>query len=240
VTLHQPQRQVDSGRDPAGGDDVAVVHDSGVDHFGTRRGQILQGAEVGHRRPPTQQASGRQQHRASAPRRQWHAGGGQIRQRGGQRAALRLNPCATASGYLSAGSCTTASVWRVPAAAGHDHQIPAAVAEQATRAHGQSMGGDDLGGRFQRHQRHRQVGTRGRRGAQHLVRPDRVELVEARVQDDCDAHGCEASDVDARVALQFRARHLAIPSPASTNSAPRSRLAPRHQSSRQRAGIGHG
>jgi len=131
--FHQPDRDVNSRRRTATGDDAPGVDHPGVPpHVGAGGGEVIEGHPIGDRRAAGHQPRGGQQHRPGAHRRQDGAGAVKVRQHLGQLAA--------ALGADALGRAVE------PSASGHHHQLGLAaqgrdhINRQAVRrVHGDGM-----------------------------------------------------------------------------------------------------
>ena len=167
--LDQVQRQVDAGRDARGGDDVAVVDDAlALADVGAELAQVLDRGVMGDRGAAAQDAGLGQQHRAGADAADPAAGGVTLGERLRDHAAARLGPRAGAAAV-------------VPAAAGDEHEV--GIAEHAVGDDRRAVGGAHALLRLDRDEAGVQPGL-----AQHLERPERVEVVEPVEQQDLDGH----------------------------------------------------
>jgi len=131
---------------------------------------------VRDRGPSVQHSGLGQQHPTGTDRGEFDAALVEVRERAGQVALLGLGPRARVRPV-------------VPATAGYDHEVRVGLAEEAVHFDSETVaGGDGLLG-VERAQTHVEVTTPSRGVREHFVGCDRVQLVEAVVDDDRD-FGC--------------------------------------------------
>lgn len=167
VSFGDPEAQVEAGGEPRSGDPVPVFDDPFVDDLPDVGAQVVVSAVVGGGVSVGEQPGGGEQQGAGAGRGDPGQIGRKLGHRVGQPPPLRLRP-GPFGGMIP------------PATAGHDHPVWAAECGLGEQL--QSAGGCDGPWPIQADELNVEAGR------QDLERPESVDLVEAVVQQDLDAH----------------------------------------------------
>src|SRR5579862_3291430 len=180
--FNQPEREVESGGNTAGRDDVACVNHTRMGQQRASSAQIGMRQMMGGRWSGIEQSRCGEQHGASANARDDHSCRVQFFERDGQRAALRLSACAC---------------WRgmIPSAAWDDHHIrfcPFAVVsapEPTCGANPQAIESGDFRLAVECDELGCDVGAQLCGAPKRLIGGDGVQFVEALEQHDLYVHG---------------------------------------------------